>query len=157
MTRLTALMLVGYPDAVSQSHQVDFGGLSIAWDERLLQPREWTLQQSLWAAELLERVPAGPVLELCSGAGQIGLRAVMGSGRRLVCVDANPVAASYTLRNAREAGLVDLVEVRTGWIDELLKADEEFPLVVADPPWVPRAQTGRFPEDPLIAIDGGDD
>jgi methylase of polypeptide subunit release factors len=150
-------MLLGYPDPVSQSHRIDFGGLCIAWDERVLRPRTWTLQQSLWAAELLDEVPAGPVLELCSGAGQIGLRAVKGSGRRLVCVDANPVAATYTLRNAREAGLLDLVEVRTGWIDEVLKADEEFPLVVADPPWVPHAQTSQFPEDPVLAIDGGDD
>ena len=30
-------------------------------------------------------------------------------------------------------------------------------MVIADPPWVPRAETDRFPEDPLVAIDGGED
>ena len=30
-------------------------------------------------------------------------------------------------------------------------------MIVADPPWVRRQEIGRFPEDPLLAIDGGDD
>ena len=29
--------------------------------------------------------------------------------------------------------------------------------MIADPPWVPRDQTSQFPEDPLLAIDGGAD
>ncbi|MBV9830796.1 MAG: methyltransferase, partial [Marmoricola sp.] len=95
--------------------------------------------------------------ELCCGAGHIGLRAMAGSERRLVCVDANPVATTYTLENARAAGMAERVEVRTGWIEEVLVAGEQFPLVVADPPWVPRAETSRFPDDPLLAIDGGTD
>ena len=134
-----------------------FGGLDIAWDPRVLEPREWTLEQSLWAASILDDVPAGPVLELCCGAGQIGLRAVVGSDRRLVCVDANPVAASYTLENARTAGMEDRVSVRTGWIEEVLQPGELFALVVADPPWVPHDETAQFPEDPTLAIDGGGD
>ncbi len=102
-------------------------------------------------------MPAGDVLELCSGAGQIGLLAVAESERRLVCVDVNPVAADYTLRNAASAGLAARVSMREGLIGEVLDPDERFAMVIADPPWVPQAETGRFPEDPLLAIDGGDD
>jgi methylase of polypeptide subunit release factors len=134
-----------------------FGGLDISWDARVLEPREWTLEQSLWAASILRDAPAGPVLELCCGAGQIGLRAVLDTERHLVCVDANPVAASYTLENARTAGLADRVEVRTGWIEEVLETGELFPVIIADPPWVPHDETSRFPEDPTLAIDGGGD
>jgi methylase of polypeptide subunit release factors len=134
-----------------------FGELAIAWDARVLEPREWTLAQSLWAASILTDAPAGPVLELCSGAGQIGLRAVVDSDRHLVCVDANPVAASYTLENARTAELADRVEVRTGWIEEVLEPGELFPVIIADPPWVPHDETAQFPEDPTLAIDGGED
>jgi methylase of polypeptide subunit release factors len=136
---------------------VEFGGLQIAYDERLLRPREWTTAQSWWAASLLDSVPEGEVLELCSGAGQIGLLAVAASKRRLVCVDVSPLAASYTLANAAAADMSERVSVRTGPISEVLEPGETFPLVIADPPWVPRAETGRFPEDPLLAIDGGDD
>lgn len=136
---------------------IAFGGLQIAFDDRVLRPRTWTENQSRWAAELLPHLPDGQVLELCSGAGQIGLLAVAGSGRRLVCVDVNPVAAELTRANAAAAGLSEQVEMREGLIGEVLSPDERFPLIIADPPWVPRSQTQRFPEDPLLAIDGGED
>jgi methylase of polypeptide subunit release factors len=136
---------------------MDFGGLQIAFDDRVLRPRTWTANQSRWAAELLPGLPEGDVLELCSGAGQIGLLAVAESTRRLVCVDVNPVAAELTRANAATAGIEDRLEMREGRIDEVLAAGETFPLIIADPPWVRRSDTQRFPEDPLLAIDGGDD
>ena len=51
----------------------------------------------------------------------------------------------------------DRVEVREARLETALADDEVFPVVIADPPWVPRSETGQFPEDPLSAIDGGDD
>ena len=136
---------------------VDFGGLAIAVEPGLLRPRSWTLAQSLWAEELLAELPPGPVLELCSGAGHIGLRAVARTDRHLVCVDADPRAVACSAANAVTAGLGDRVGVRAGRIGEVLGPDERFPLVIADPPWVPRAGIDRFPEDPPLAIDGGPD
>lgn len=132
-----------------------FGGLSIAYDDRVLEPRAWTLEQSRWALELLADLPDGPVLELCSGAGQIGLVVAAESTRTLVCVDADPVAAGYTRANAATAGVRDRVEIRVQPLTAALAADERFPLILADPPWVPREQVGRFPDDPVTAIDGG--
>lgn len=137
--------------------QLTFGSLTIAFDDRVLRPREWTVAQSEWAADLMSRAPGGPVLELCAGAGHIGLLAVASSGRELVCVDASPVACDYARANALAAGMADRVEVREARLEEALASDETFPVVIADPPWVPRDETGRFPEDPLTAIDGGDD
>lgn len=134
-----------------------FGGLEIAFDDRVLRPRSWTTAQSRWAAALLPHLPVGDLLELCSGAGQIGLLAVADSERHLVCVDVNPAAVTYTRRNAEAAGLAARVTVREGLIREVLAPHERFAMVIADPPWVPHADTGRFPEDPLLAIDGGDD
>jgi release factor glutamine methyltransferase len=134
-----------------------FGPLTIAFDERVLRPRPWTLAQSEWAADLSVTAPGGPVLELCSGAGHIGLAAVVTSGRRLVCVDANPVACDYARVNAGAAGMEDRVEVREARLESALEPDERFPVIIADPPWVPGALTSQFPEDPLSAIDGGHD
>jgi methylase of polypeptide subunit release factors len=142
---------------VPPTEVIDFGGLQIAFDSRILRPREWTEHQSRWAAELLPDLPAGTVLELCSGAGQIGLLAISGSSRRLVCVDINPTAAEYTASNALAAGLRRRVEMRLGRVGDVLAPRERFPLIIADPPWVQRSQTTRFPEDPVLAIDGGDD
>ena len=141
----------------TEPEDMDFGRLSIAFDDRVLRPRPWTAAQSGWAAEILADAPGGPVLELCSGAGQIGLLAVADTDRRLVCVDLDPVACAYARRNAKAAGMADRVEVRQGAIDTMVRDSERFAVVVADPPWVRRADTGRYPEDPLLAIDGGDD
>src|SRR4051794_33322804 len=149
--------LVSATETGTEVESTDFGGLTIAFDHRVLRPREWTTAQSWWAASLLPDLADGPVLELCSGAGQIGLLAISQSSRRLLCVDVSPVAAAYTRANAEGAGLAERVSVRQGLISEALDPVERFPLIVADPPWVLRSQTARFPEDPVLAIDGGDD
>lgn len=138
-----------------------FGHLSIAYDERVLRPRPWTVAQSRWAAELL-RSAQGPatVLELCAGAGHIGLLTLAMADAlavRLVTVDVNPAGCEYTRRNAESAGLADRLDVRLGRIDAELAPEERFDVVIADPPWVPKSETGQFPADPLVAIDGGDD
>lgn len=133
----------------------DFHGLRIEHDDRVLTPRAWTAAQSEWAAELIRTAPPGPVLEVCAGAGHIGLLAVRLAPRSLVCVDADPVACAFLRRNAGAAGV--RVDVREGRMDAVLEADERFAVVIADPPWVPTAGITAFPEDPLLAIDGGDD
>ena len=50
--------------------------LEISYDQRVLEPRPWTAAQSRWASSLFRVLPPGPVLELCAGAGHIGLLAV---------------------------------------------------------------------------------
>lgn len=134
-----------------------FCGLSISYDRRVLEPRPWTEAQSQWAAELLSETPAGAVLELCAGVGHIGLGAVREGNRDLVMVDVNPVAREFALQNAAANELASRVEFRLARIDEALDEGERFPLIIADPPWVRSAETSQFPEDPLLAIDGGDD
>jgi len=143
------------PMSLAEVRTTSFGGLTIVHDERVLTPRTWTLHQSRWALELLEGLPDGPVLELCSGAGQIGLVVAAGTTRHLVCVDVDPVAARYTRSNAVLAGVDDRVEMRARPLHGALDAAERFPLILADPPWVSREDVIRFPEDPVTAIDGG--
>ena len=136
---------------------LEFGPLRIAYDDRVLEPRPWTFAQSQWAAELLADAPPGRILELCSGAGQIGLAAALLTGRDVVLVDASEAACEISVRNAADAGLGGRVDVRNGPMDTVLREDERFALVLADPPYIPSADTAAFPEDPLTAIDGGGD
>lgn len=150
---------------------IDFEGLSIEYDDRVLEPRLWTAMQSRWAVELLSQGADGSgdqsgsgardgvadVLELCAGAGHIGLLVAAESGRRLVAVDIDPVACAFALGNAERAGLLDRVEVRCGPMTETVGAGERFAVVVADPPWVTSEELVSYPEDPLQAIDGGID
>lgn len=134
-----------------------FGPLTVRFDARVLRPRPWTLVQSTWAAELLHRVPLGPVLELCAGVGHIGLALAVESDRDLVLVDADRHACDHARWNAEHAGLAARVTVRHGPMQEMLAPTERFAMVLADPPWVPSAEVSRFPADPRRAIDGGPD
>ncbi len=132
-----------------------FGGREIGYDESVLVPRQWTEAQSLWARELLEQADFGRVLEVCAGAGHIGLMAVADSDRALVQVDADVRACTWAWRNARAWGVT--TDIRHGRMTEVLTADERFVVIIADPPWVPSGRVSQFPQDPVSAIDGGDD
>ena len=133
----------------------DFAGLEISWDRRVLRPRPWTAEQGRWAADLLRTAPPGPILELCCGAGQIGLLAAHCSGRDLVQVDRDPVAVAYARRNAAAAGMRS--DVREGPLETAVRDGERFPMVIADPPWLPADSLASYPDDPVGAVDGGVD
>jgi release factor glutamine methyltransferase len=136
---------------------VQFAELEIAYARSVLPPRPWTVAQSQWAVELLEDLPDGPILELCTGSGQIGLLAARRSGRDLVAVDVNNAAVACTRHNAISAGIAERVDIRCASLESALREHERFPLVIADPPWVPHHDVRRFPMDPPQAIDGGPD
>ena len=80
----------------------------------MLDARAWTLLQSEWAAALAAQAEPGPMLELCAGAGHIGLAAAVLAGRDLVQVEADEVAAGYAVRNAARAGWAARTQVRMG-------------------------------------------
>lgn len=97
------------------------------------------------------------MLELGSGAGQIGLAAAAMSGCRLVQVDRDPRACRWAAQNAAANGLGHLIEQRCGTAEEALRDKERFAVVIADPPYVPTSDVHLYPEDPRAAIDGGGD
>ena len=144
------------PAAAPAARTCRFGPLEIDYDERVLEPRAWTLAQSEWAAELARRT-RGPLLELCAGAGHIGLAAAVAADRDLVQVEIDPVAAEFARRNAARAGWGARADIRVAPMTGAVHVGETFAVVVADPPYLPTAQVARWPQDPVRAIDGGPD
>ncbi len=134
-----------------------FGPLKVSFDERVLVPRAWTLAQSQWAAEVAASGGPGALLELCAGAGHIGLAAAVLADRELVQVEVDPVAAGYAEANAATAGWSGRVQVRVGPLRDAVSGEERFPVVIADPPYLRTRDVSRFPDDPRLAIDGGED
>jgi methylase of polypeptide subunit release factors len=143
----------GHPETLTTR----FGPLVVSYDERVIEPRPWTEAQSRWAAEIADVAPPGPMLELCAGAGHIGLLAALLTGRDLVQVEADPVAAHFSQVNAVRAGIAEQVTIRCCDLEEALGPDESFAIVMADPPYLPTDQVDRWPADPPTAIDGGAD
>jgi methylase of polypeptide subunit release factors len=136
---------------------VAFGATVLGAGAATIVPRPWTMAQSAWAGELAAALPPGPIVELCAGCGGIGLDAAARTGRDVILVDASADACRWARRNATTNGLADRVEVRHAPLDRALGAGERFPLILADPPYVPTAEVGRYSEDPVPAIDGGPD
>lgn len=127
----------------------------MAYDQRVQAPRLWTIAQSVLAAEMALHAPPGPILDLCSGVGHIGLLAAKISDRDLVLVDSSPVACHFARENAVAAGWGDRSTIMCKDLNTALAHEAGFPVIVADPPWVPSALVGLHPEDPVAAIDGG--
>lgn len=136
----------------------DIGGLTVEYDETVLEPRPWTAAQARWAADVATDLPGGALLELCTGAGHIGLLTAVLTGRDAVLVDASDAACRFAERNAEQVRAAGpAVEVRHGPMADVLHVDERFPLVLADPPYIPTVDVSTFPADPRPAIDGGTD
>ncbi len=134
------------------------GSLDVAYDESVLEPRPWTAAQAELATDVARDLPPGPLLELCCGAGHIGLLTALLSHRDAVLVDLNEAACRFAEDNAVQVRATGVsITVRQGQMTDVLQESEQFPLVVADPPYIPSHQTGQFPTDPLVAIDGGAD
>lgn len=125
-----------------------FGPLVVTFDDRVLRPRPWTLLQASWAAELAPDLPPGPILELCSGAGHIGQAAAVLTGRGVVQVDADPHACALAVVNAEANASAGRVEVRCGELGTAVRADERFPLVLLDPPYLPQRRSTTGPRTP---------
>jgi methylase of polypeptide subunit release factors len=159
-----------YPDCAKPSpdcqdlsmtaRRMTFGPLVVTFDEAVLQPRPWTLLQAAWLDELDREgaLPPGPILELCCGAGHIGQAAAAFTGRALVQVDLDPHACALARANAEANGLGAVVEVRNRDLGAAvdLAGGERFPVVLADPPYLPADEVESWPDDPALAIDGGD-
>jgi release factor glutamine methyltransferase len=141
----------------TSSSATRFGPLRIGFDDRVLRPRQWTMMQAQWAADLLVGRSDPAVLELCCGAGHIGLAtsALLG-GARLVLVDVSAVAADWAMRNtvANDLALTTQV-VHADLIS--LELGMRFDLVMIDPPYLTPEHVDRYPEDPALAVDGGID
>ena len=138
----------------------EFGPLCVGYDDTVLAPRPWTIVQSRHAAALLDGQPAGRLLELHCGTGHIGQAASLWSGRPLVQIDDDPSACGWARRNAVANAVnadVRCLPLEALPREESMGGDESFALVLADPPYVPSAETARFADDPVHAIDGGPD
>ncbi len=94
---------------------------------------------------------------MCAGAGHIGLAAAVLADRDLVQVELDPVAAGFARTNAARAGWAERVEVRNARLETAVRPGERFPIIVADPPYLRTQDLGRWPADPVSAIDGGPD
>lgn len=139
----------------------EFFGRSFRVDPRVLIPRPET---ELLVEEALKRLApetAGPVLELCTGSGCIGVSlAAERPGLTVIATDLSEGALQVAADNARALGVAERCRLLQGDLYAPV-AGQIFPMVVANPPYVRRGAIptlmAEVQREPHGALDGGPD
>ncbi len=109
-----------------------FAGLRLVVAPGVYAPRSDTA----FLADSLPDVTGAEVLELCSGSGALALTAAARGAARVLAVDRSARAVAAARVNARLNGFRH-VEVRRGDLLEVLRPQERFDLILANPPYLP--------------------
>lgn len=107
---------------------------------------------SLRLAENIQFKRNSVVLDLCSGTGIQGLLAAR-SAKKVISVEINPATVNVTKFNVALNELNDLIDVRLGDLYTVIKADEKFDFIYANPPFIPMIDDVEYP----ICGTGGED
>ncbi len=99
---------------------------------------------SLRLAENIVFDKGADVLDLCSGSGIQGILAAR-SAKKVVSVEINENACPVTLFNIRLNGLDDVIELRQGDLYSVIREDEKFDYIYANPPFIPMLDNVEYP------------
>ena len=159
---LAARRLSGEPVARILGHK-EFYGLDFVLNAATLVPRPETELLVDLALGVLQPLEAPVLLDLGTGSGCVAISILVNAPQaRAVAIDLSEEAIEAARDNAERLGVVDRIEFRTGsWCKPLL-ADEQFDVVVSNPPYVESDIIEDLsPEvsehDPRLALDGGED
>ena len=159
---LAVRRLAGEPVARILGHK-EFYGLDFVLNDATLVPRpetEMLVDLSLVALEGLE---APLVLDLGTGSGCVAIAILVHAPKaRAVATDLSDEALAAARENARRHGVIDRIAFRAGSWCVPLKVDEQFDVIVSNPPYVEseiieQLQPDVRDFDPLLALDGGAD
>jgi release factor glutamine methyltransferase len=139
----------------------EFFGRRFEVDPRVLIPRPETELAVEAALKRLAADARGPVLDLCTGSGCIGLTlAAERSSLQVVAADQSEAALEVARKNAAELGVADRVELVAGDLFEPLTR-RAFALIVSNPPYVAAGALASLmrevQREPRLALDGGSD
>jgi len=97
---------------------------------------------------LLEHLPPLPgtarVLDICTGSGMLGLRALRGGAATTTAVDLSPFACAVAALNAQLNDLDRAFKVHNGSMLEPVAGEGPFDLILCNPPFIPVPQDMPF-------------
>lgn len=121
--------------------ETDFAGLKLKVDKRALIPRPETERLVELVTERMSAAPPARILDLGTGTGAIALAlAARFLAARIWAVDASEDALALAAENATACGVAERVALRQSNWYAALPADEQFELIVANPPYLSGAE-----------------
>lgn len=151
----------GYCTAVLIGEK-EFMGIPFRVNEHVLVPRPDT---EAWLEKVIQRfrnLPDISVLDLGTGSGALAVSFLYYCKEaRGVAVDISEEALEMAKTNGERAGISDRVEFRRGDFLDALREDEQFDVILSNPPYIPSGDIDGLAEEvrrePRIALDGGPD
>ncbi len=146
----------------------DFYSLRFAVNKDVLIPRPETEQLVLESIGMCEQrrasQPDAPirVLEIGTGSGCIAVTlAQQVTEIAITAVDISPEALSVARTNAEANRVADRIDFLESNLDAAIPAEQQFELIVSNPPYVGRNESGTLDEcvrqhEPSLALFGGD-
>ncbi len=107
-------------------------------------------------------LPAGEVLDVCTGSGAIAIALALGSDRQVVASDVSEAALAVAARNGERLGAGQRVRWLHGDLFAALPAGRQFACITINPPYVGSHEFATLPPDvrdhePRLALDAGVD
>lgn len=151
----------GYCTAVLIGEK-EFMGIHFRVNEHVLVPRPDT---EAWLEKVIQRfrnLPDISMLDLGTGSGALAVSFLYYCKEaRGVAVDISEKALETAKTNGERAGISDRVEFRRGDFLDALREDEQFDVILSNPPYIPSGDIDGLAEEvrrePRIALDGGPD
>lgn len=151
----------GYCTAVLIGEK-EFMGIPFRVNEHVLVPRPDT---EAWLERVIQRfrnLPDISMLDLGTGSGALAVSFLYYCKEaRGVAVDISEKALETAKTNGERAGISDRVEFRRGDFLDALREDEQFDVILSNPPYIPSGDIDGLAEEvrrePRIALDGGPD
>lgn len=139
----------------------EFYSLDFLVTPDVLIPRPDTETLVLAALEVAKPLESPRILDLGTGSGCVAIAiAVNHKTANVIAVDLSEAALEVARGNAERRQVADRVRFLHGDLFAPLEADEQFNLIVSNPPYVPTAEIERLQDDvrlhePHSALDGG--
>lgn len=142
----------------------EFYSRSFTVDPRVLIPRPETeilVEEALRIiASRAERI--GPIADVGTGSGAIGITLATESGKKITCVDTSQEALQLARTNAIRHGVIDLVDIVCSDLLSAFGHRGRFDLIVANLPYVSEEEWQALMPDvrlfePKLALWGGPD
>jgi methylase of polypeptide subunit release factors len=138
-----ARRLVDKHEALEYPYECAFGAAQLAIDRGVFCPTLTNVSPFL--LKQVDFRSGEKVLDAFTGSGAFAVNAAL-HGAQAVAYDISPQAVACTQKNAAKNNVGTAVDARLGTLHEAVAADEQFDLVIANPPLIP-----GDPENPLEA------
>ncbi len=145
----------GVPYAYLTGHQ-GFYGLDFFVTNNVLIPRPETEQLVDWVLGRVKKTEAATIVDVGTGSGCIAVTLARYLPKaHVIASDLSEKALVVAKKNARANGVSKRIAFRRGSLLACVKASENFDLVVANLPYLTKAQLKNVPHEPKLALHGG--